>query len=1757
MSRNTIAAFAIVATLTGGILFFPSSYCRAAPPDQISSLHPRIFVRADSATIGAGLKVSEFRDRGSDPAYSAWSDLSGGEANWEGILTTAARYLMLGGASDLQTVRNWLVGQTTAGGGTVTELRQPGNMAAAFDWCYAGLSAADRTTIMNNIKTWADGAVAFLASGGPDINHNYTYMAVRSIALAGLALKGEAGFDSVAAGYLNTADLWLEGPGRALEATQAKQGTWVEGNHYNFMESARHLILTCAAYKTASNRDYFRIVRTSYGDFFTDTAKFYIYNMRPDFTWERIGDMSQYKALPHNEIRHAIEALCLHLPDPNVGAMLHSFSDTLGQYCGTKAVHRYYKWGMMMFYDATAPLVPSYTSLPLAVRMGSNTFEQVVFRSGWGEESTVVTFLSGNHFVDHQHFDKGHFQIYHKGGVTADAGAYDSMYSNHHKNYATRTVAHNSLLVYDPAESFGTGYVNDGGQRVIRGAQHHETWDEYVAHLASEYLDAADLESFDYDSVGNVYSYARGNLTGAYRSKVTHCDRQLLYLNSRDFLVVFDRVSSSDPTFEKSWLLHTMETPVVDGTTPSAGVMLFPGASGFRADRTASQDIGAKVVNYSGRIFCKILLPESRVLRTIGGSGYEYYVRGTNYEPSSNAGPPREPGNWRVEVSPSAQSLDDQFLHVFQITDTPTAAMVAVSLVRDGGGKAVGVKIDATSEEQFVIFNSNQLGGSMSLPLSYDVNTSGLSRHVICELAPNITFTMISGGRAQTVTSSAAGVLSFLDRETGPHSLEIRTGPVADFTASPTSGEAPLIVQFTDQSVGDITSWLWDFGDSGTSTQQNPEHTYMAAGAYTVSLTVTGPGGVDIEAKSNYITVTSTLAARFSATPTTGPAPLAVRFTDESVGRITSWSWTFGDGGTSTQQNPQHTYASGGAYTVGLTVSGPEGTASESKTNYIKVGPLPPTGVAASDGTYPDKIQVTWNSAAGATQYRVYRNTSDSSATATALGSWQIATQFDDTTAAEGIVYYYWAKARNDYAESGFSSFDTGYRKDTSPPGVSNLYPAPSATAVEPDAVISVRVSDALSGVNANTLRMWVGGELVYDGSQENAVGGDPDQWQYEVPGIGTGRRQGSPQSSYLVFDAEPDFNWGSLVAVDLDVYDNAGNHSTATWNFWTAARWFGPNARVSDQTAAARKQSSSRMALDSTGRIYVVWEQTAAAGDTDIYLARSTDGGQSFGSPLAVAASGANQKKPAIAVGPAGLIFVVWQDDGSGTWDIHGAVSADGQTWNARVISAETGNQEKPSIAWDSAANICVIWEDDRYAALPSSQGIDVLGATSTDGVNWTPITVTSSDGDQTAPRITVDTDEDPDRMWAVWEDTRGAAGKDVYGAYSNNGGASWTEVAMLLATADQQEPDVAAGDGKWRIAYSGTETADGTYGAFYLQSGMVNAVKVDGSPLGTNQTAPALALAGSAERTLVVWVDDTRDAGDILFSEASTENVPTFGLSAVVNDDGTGNLQSEPHLTPTDEDGILVSMTDSRSGVNNIYLASSGPCVLAHQQVVRAHQDTWIEVSVGKPLASMRVHIPADTFRVDTLIKIYEIEGPPATPKGEFGPVVRIGPSGPGLAKQVTVTIPHPSSTQHATDKYYAHRYSFADSAWKQNDDISGVRHYDLGAGVHGVEFTTGHFSMFCASATSGGGGGGGGCFVRRVGGLLPGDKGNALLNLAAIVALSLLATWITRRLARRARTAAWQTPGTERSWMRAAPRIMAWVFLMYCILHGMPLP
>jgi len=172
-------------------------------------------------------------------------------------------------------------------------------------------------------------------------------------------------------------------------------------------------------------------------------------------------------------------------------------------------------------------------------------------------------------------------------------------------------------------------------------------------------------------------------------------------------------------------------------------------------------------------------------------------------------------------------------------------------------------------------------------------------------------------------------------------SLRLFSQPIADFSATPATGCAPLLVQFTDASTGNPTSWKWDLGNGTISFLQNPSVSYFSTGQYTVTLIVGNAQGSNTITKNQYITVQDLPVINFSANSTNGCFPLNVQFTDQSTtsfGTIISWQWDFGDGNIDYTQHPQHTYTSSGLFSVTLTAGNSYGcTKTFTRQQYINV----------------------------------------------------------------------------------------------------------------------------------------------------------------------------------------------------------------------------------------------------------------------------------------------------------------------------------------------------------------------------------------------------------------------------------------------------------------------------------------------------------------------------------------------------------------------------------------------------------------------------------------------------------------------------------------------------------------------------------------------------------------------------------------------------------------------------------------------------
>lgn len=237
----------------------------------------------------------------------------------------------------------------------------------------------------------------------------------------------------------------------------------------------------------------------------------------------------------------------------------------------------------------------------------------------------------------------------------------------------------------------------------------------------------------------------------------------------------------------------------------------------------------------------------------------------------------------------------------------PTVPAAPTSLIATPSGSTVNLawNDNATNETGYRLY----LAGS----------TGAFSR-----LSPDLA----AGSRGASVSSLAAGsyrfyVVAFNSAgESSPSNTvnaTIAGSVTASFGVTPSSGVAGVTTFVCSNTSSGATSFAWNFGDGGTSSAQNPTHVYVAPGTYTIQLTANGSGGQSFA--SHAVSVTSGVAADFTFSPSNPTTQQNITFSDRSSGSVVAWQWSFGDGTTSTSQNPVKRYTSAGNYPVTLMVS--------------------------------------------------------------------------------------------------------------------------------------------------------------------------------------------------------------------------------------------------------------------------------------------------------------------------------------------------------------------------------------------------------------------------------------------------------------------------------------------------------------------------------------------------------------------------------------------------------------------------------------------------------------------------------------------------------------------------------------------------------------------------------------------------------------------------------------------------------------------
>jgi hypothetical protein len=626
----------------------------------------------------------------------------------------------------------------------------------AFDWLYSyrGFDDALKHRVAGELR---DGAAAMLstpdfADPGQFSYHNYAVRYLSLAAFATAALEGHPDCEARCRSWRDTISKTLA---NLLEITDAVSpaGSYHESLDYMRITWAS-LVLVAEMQRTTTGVD-----PAQHFSVFRNIGDTYLYKLLPDGTPSREGD-NEYPVLDNRDT--AVLGYAINRFKDPYSAWLLRTSGFLGKDWVLPVLE--FLWDD----PAVSPRDPAQADEQELPRQRFFAgVGHLVMRDGWKPDSTWIEFDCGPYFAKHQHLDQNQFTIYHRGYLAIDSGAdYTDTESPHYLNYYRRSIAHNTVLIYDPNEKFFwsdnlVAAANDGGQRMDsarfwNSIRSREDWNR-----TRDLWDLGSMKVVDY--VPGQYQYALGDASRAYSSKKLRTfTRELLYLPSSSVLFVYDRVVSTDPSFRKSWLLLGVNDPAVDrNEMGTAGAQEFRNANTFRFREG------------SGELLVYSLLPKERLITRRGGAGNEFYTPGNDsggawgtgenwpLEPPKGAPLPQDPklrhmwkmfwgddfekilssnrknvvpGAWRIEVSPSTLAEEDRFLHVLEIGDEGKTGQKAPVLI--DGANFQGAAFDRGALVLFSSVGPGVASGEASLPdFAFDsIILTGLEPNAVYEI---------------------------------------------------------------------------------------------------------------------------------------------------------------------------------------------------------------------------------------------------------------------------------------------------------------------------------------------------------------------------------------------------------------------------------------------------------------------------------------------------------------------------------------------------------------------------------------------------------------------------------------------------------------------------------------------------------------------------------------------------------------------------------------------------------------------------------------------------------------------------------------------------------------------------------------------------------------------------------------------------------------------------------------------------------------
>jgi len=600
---------------------------------------------------------------------------------------------------------------------------------------------------------------------------------------------------------------------------------------------------------------------------------------------------------------------------------------------------------------------------------------------------------------------------------------------------------------------------------------------------------------------------------------------------------------------------------------------------------------------------------------------------------------------------------------------------------------------------------------------------------------------------------------------------------------------------------------------------------------------------------------------------------------------------------------------------------------------------------------------------------------------------------------------------------------------DTQAPVLTQLQPTAGAEGVPRETILQVRLTD-LSGIDPNLVTIRIAGDLVYQGPDVNY---DSSASSQSVRGLCT--RTGSEESTTFTFKLKKGVRYDYEQHVDINVVasDKAAVPNTLTHtdlnSFITELRAFGANAKVNSDNGILA-QDNPATAVDLTGAIWVVWDQaTQAAGDTDIFVGKLGHGANAFNTSQVVYSGANTQSHPVIAVDSDGILYVAWQGSGAnGHWDIFVSSSSDGTTWSTPVkISAgdtnNTSDQMRPSMCIHQE-KIYIVYQDDRAG------NFDIWVSTLTDGDPWMETQVTSDPSEQTYPMI-------GNTAVILWTDARNTStglGLDVYGAAWDDG---WSNVVVVSGSGNAYSAVNRVNDVPDGMPHIVWVTDSGLfYGNVSAQDVPLDGTAITDEPnIVVNDPSLALHVTDNKTKLFVAWTDDRNliygDIADIYYAESGSP----FGTNILINDDMGTSTQSKPAVGVDAGGHPYLVWVDERNGNKDIYYTGSTSVGDSLPTAVLRRNSANTGVVIGMDpgsvgyVAHLEVEVPDGAMPngVDINdITIAEVANAPEMPvaggiavsmKYEFGP------SGIAFSKPVLIRIPLTSDSVYS--QYRVVRY------------------------------------------------------------------------------------------------------------------------------------